>query len=90
MKLWVDGKEYTFSLKKISSRLYNASKIERLAFRISSSGYGIHWPLIDEDLSIDGLLGIKHYPPTIKYEYPQQHLLAVKEKSSIYKSKRNK
>ena len=29
------------------------------------SGYGIHWPLIDEDLSIDGLLGIVHTPQTI-------------------------
>jgi len=29
---------------------------------ISPSGYGIYWPLIDEDLSIDGLLGIVHAP----------------------------
>ena len=42
MKLWIDGKDYTFSLKKISLRLYNASKIERIAYKISSSGYGIH------------------------------------------------
>jgi len=29
---------------------------------ISPSGYGIHWPLLDEDLSVDGLLGIIHAP----------------------------
>ena len=65
MLLNVDKKEYTFSLKEISSILFCASDAERLNFKISPSGYGIHWPLLNEDLSIDGLLGIKH-------EYPQQ------------------
>ena len=35
---------------------------ERATFEISPSGYGIHWPLLDEDISIDGLLGIVHTP----------------------------
>ncbi|MCG8606164.1 hypothetical protein MJD09_14405 [bacterium] len=26
----------------------------------------MYWPLIDEDLSIDGLLGIQHDQPNIK------------------------
>jgi hypothetical protein len=56
MILKVDGKEYKFKLKNISQRLYKASKKEREAFRVISSGYGINWPLIDEDLSIDGLI----------------------------------
>lgn len=43
-----------------SPALALASEIERKTYEISSSGYGIHWPLIDEDLSIDGLLGIVH------------------------------
>ncbi len=59
MILMVDGKEYSFALTDISQRLANASPAERAAFEISPSGYGIHWPLIDEDLSIDGLLGIR-------------------------------
>ncbi|PKN21436.1 MAG: hypothetical protein CVU65_16870 [Deltaproteobacteria bacterium HGW-Deltaproteobacteria-22] len=25
---------------------------------MSPSGYGIHWPELDEDLSVDGLLGL--------------------------------
>jgi len=62
MILKVDGKEYSFALKDISQRLAKASPSERTAYEISPSGYGIHWPLIDEDLSIDGLLGVKHRP----------------------------
>jgi len=58
--LRVDGKQYTFSLADISKKLADAPIAEREKYEISPSGYGIHWPLIDEDLSIDGLLGIKH------------------------------
>ena len=58
--LRVDGRKYTFPLADISKRLVKASHAEREKFEISPSGYGIHWPLIDEDLSIDGLIGIKH------------------------------
>jgi hypothetical protein len=60
LTLKVDGKEYTFPLANISKRLANASNAEREKYEISSSGYGIHWPSIDEDLSIDGLIGVKH------------------------------
>jgi hypothetical protein len=56
MLLKVDGKELSFQLVDISRRLSKASRLERETFRISPSGYGIHWPLIDEDLSIAGLL----------------------------------
>jgi len=62
MYLVVDNKKYTFQLENISNRLLNATQIERNRFEVSPSGYGIHWPLIDEDLSIDGLLGIQHIP----------------------------
>lgn len=37
-------------------RLARASRQQRANWRISSSGHGIHWPDIDEDLSIEGLL----------------------------------
>jgi Protein of unknown function (DUF2442) len=52
----IDGKELTIPLDKLSSKLKSATEIERAMFKISPSGYGIHWPLIDEDLSIDGIL----------------------------------
>ena len=59
----IDGIPHKFSLKDISKKLPEASMEQRNNFEISPSGYGIHWPLIDEDLSIDGLLGIVHSPP---------------------------
>lgn len=61
----IDGEEKEYELKKISKKLSEASNIEKNTYEISPSGYGIHWPLIDEDISIDGLLGIIHHP---KYE----------------------
>lgn len=56
MHLEVDGKAFSFQLADISKRLPKASRLERETFKISPSGYGIHWPLLDEDLSIPGLL----------------------------------
>ena len=64
--LRVDGCEYRFTISDVSERLARASSTEREKYEISPSGYGIHWPMIDEDLSIDGLLGIKHSPPKQK------------------------
>ena len=64
--LEVNGKIYKFELGKCSSKLLNASEEQRNNYEISPSGYGIHWPMIDEDLSIDGLLGVKHSVPSGK------------------------
>lgn len=64
--LKVDGKDYAFQLSTISKKLASASSAEREKYEISPSGYGIYWPLIDEDLSIDGLLGIVHNPQCIR------------------------
>jgi hypothetical protein len=58
----IDGTTKRFQLKNISSLLEMASERERNTFEISPSGYGIHWPLLNEDISIDGLLGIVHAP----------------------------
>jgi hypothetical protein len=66
MTIKIDGILHTFPLVKVSQRLKLASKSDRENFIVSSSGYGIHWPAIDEDLSIDGLLGIKHLPSFVK------------------------
>ena len=64
MIITIDNLNYRFKLSEISERLSMASEIERNDFRISPSGYGIHWNLIDEDLSINGLLQSqkKHHP----------------------------
>jgi hypothetical protein len=58
----IDGEEKKFLIREISSTLAGASEEERNNFEISPSGYGIHWPLLDEALSVDGLQGIIHAP----------------------------
>jgi hypothetical protein len=58
----IDGREKSFSLNQVSPILEKASDDKRCLFEVSPSGYGIHWPLLDEDISIDGLLGIRHSP----------------------------
>ncbi|GGB41548.1 hypothetical protein GCM10011380_33780 [Sphingomonas metalli] len=37
-------------------RLLRASPEQRHNWQRAGAGYGIHWPDIDEDLSVDGLL----------------------------------
>ena len=37
-------------------RLAHGSPEERANFRISGAGYGIHWPDLDEDIGVEGLL----------------------------------
>lgn len=54
--LKIDGQEIKLALSKVSKKLESANDIQRNLYTISPSGYGIHWPLIDEDLSIDSLL----------------------------------
>jgi len=58
--LTIDGEEKRIRIKDISNVLDRASEKEKNTFEISPSGYGIHWPLIDEDIAVDGLLGIVH------------------------------
>ncbi len=62
LNLRIDGAEYRFPLASVSPRLLAATPADRARFEISPSGYGLHWPTIDEDLSVDGLLGIRHKP----------------------------
>jgi uncharacterized protein DUF2442 len=37
-------------------RLLNATTAQRNHYQISPGGYGIHWPDVDEDLSVKGFL----------------------------------
>ena len=71
MILTFDGKERRFELSEISDALAQASDEERETYEISPSGYGIHWPLLDEDLSVDGLLGITHTPSREEAQEPR-------------------
>jgi hypothetical protein len=52
-----DG-EHRVLWEKCSPVLAKATKSERRLAELSPSGYGIHWPLLDEDLSVGGLLAL--------------------------------
>jgi len=77
LHIHVDGQHLERELCSLSQLLLNATDQERNHFQISPSGYGIHWPLLDEDLSIDGLLGFVHSP---------EDTFAVAESQAKYKS----
>ena len=62
LNLTIDGVKMRKELKNLSSSLAAASPMEQSEYEVSPSGYGIYWPRIDEDISIDGLLGIEHQP----------------------------
>jgi hypothetical protein len=50
-----DGRTITAPLKWYP-RLSNATPAQRENWKIAGAGYGIHWPDVDEDLSVRGLL----------------------------------
>ena len=56
MVITINNQTIKLKLTDISEKLANASEKERNDFKISPSGYGIHWQLLDEDLSINGML----------------------------------
>ncbi len=41
-------------------RLLHGSKRERARWRFIGRGIGIHWPALDEDISVEGLLAGRH------------------------------
>jgi hypothetical protein len=62
LTLTVDGRQYRIDIASQSARLARATQQQRENFEVSPSGYGIHWPDVDEDLSIDGLINVVHAP----------------------------
>ena len=53
--LLVDGRTVTVPLSWYP-RLANGSSEERLNWQLLGGGHGIHWPDLDEDVSVDALL----------------------------------
>jgi hypothetical protein len=53
----IQGEEKSIktAIADISQKLMHASSNERNTYKISPSGFGVHWPLIDEDLSFPNL-----------------------------------
>ena len=54
----LDSGPVTIPWERCSKRLAHASPVERNRAELSPSGYGIHWPLIDEDLAVGPLLRV--------------------------------
>jgi len=56
--LWmtVDGEDYRIDLQGQSPKLAAKSEQTKRNFVLSPARYGLHWPEIDEDLSIDGMI----------------------------------
>ncbi len=52
-----DGRSLTVPLEWFP-RLRDATPEQRTRYEFSGHGYGIHWPEIDEDISVPGLLGL--------------------------------
>ena len=51
----VDGRTVTAPLAWYP-RLVHGTPEERLGFNLIGDGTGIHWPLLDEDISVEGIL----------------------------------
>jgi hypothetical protein len=52
----MDGRAIAAPLLLWYPRLADATPGQRANWQVSGGGYGVHWPDIDEDLSVDGLL----------------------------------
>jgi hypothetical protein len=50
-----DGRELSAPLARFP-RLLSATAADRQDWRVLGDGEGIHWPAIDEDISVAGLL----------------------------------
>jgi hypothetical protein len=56
LSLVVDGRKHVIALADCSRKLLEATADARRHFVVSPSGYGIHWPGLDEDLSVERLI----------------------------------
>ncbi len=56
MILSVNEEIFEIPIVQASKKLAQAIDIERRMYRISPSGYGIHWYAIDEDITTNGLI----------------------------------
>ena len=52
----MDDRPISIPWERCSERLAHATQTERDRAELSPSGYGIYWPLIDEDLAVGPLV----------------------------------
>jgi hypothetical protein len=56
LRIILDDRDLFIPWAVCSERLAHANERERITLELSPGGYGIHWTLLDEDLSIRGLI----------------------------------
>jgi hypothetical protein len=59
--LWITTKsgEYLIPWEECSAKLAHATELQRTFLETTPSGYGIHWPLLDEDLAVGPLVKVR-------------------------------
>jgi hypothetical protein len=68
LTLWLDDGRIVSSPLSWYPSLLEASPAERKLWRPSGGGYGIHWPALDYDLSVEGILdGRKEHPNALRF-----------------------
>ncbi len=67
LSLMIDNHLVEIKLADISEKLAKATTQEQNDYQISPSGYGISWRLLDEDLSINGLLKAAKIKPAFQH-----------------------
>ena len=78
--LVIDDRSCRIRWEDCSPRLTKASLAQRQRIDIAPSGYGIHWPEIDEDLAITPLLKCAEiFEPETEEEAAMNSLVGVAE-----------
>lgn len=86
----VDGRKLEVPLVWFP-RLCKATASQRKKYELLGHGLGIHWPEIDEDISIEGLLNTSAYPLSFQNEKGKNlDTWAAESKSPKYGKKKGK
>lgn len=68
LTLWLDDGRVVSAPLSWYPSLAEASPVERKIWRLSGAGQGVHWPSLDYDLSIAGILeGRKEHPNALRF-----------------------
>ena len=68
LTLWLDDGRVVSAPLSWYPSLVAASPAERKIWQPSGAGRGIHWPALDYDLSVEGILeGRKEHPNALRY-----------------------
>ena len=79
----IKGEKISIFLKNSGSRLLQKAKEDHLKiFEIDIDGIGVHWPVLDEDLSISGLLRVAGREDLVVSDIPSIYSEDLEAKAS--------